>query len=145
MCSLCWPQLTIAITLGRGARGTGRHTRKGTAPFSSMFVSWNSFMLFGVAFIGGFIVTKYRIPEIVVPNLDGFEVSELWQWVISYLSLSLSLSLSLPPSLPPSPSQLKPYVSYKTPYVSAKPITAEDILSIVQPYETVDDNTTVST
>lgn len=23
---------------------------------------------------GGFIVTKHRIPEIVVPNLDGFEV-----------------------------------------------------------------------
>ena len=34
--------------------------------------------------------------------------------------------------------QLKPYVSYKTPYVVAKPITAQDILSIVQPLEAIE-------
>ena len=48
----------------------------------------------------------------------------------------LSFSLSLPP-FSPSLLQLKPYVSYKTPYVVAKPITAEDILSIVQPLDSV--------
>ncbi|XP_064407460.1 large ribosomal subunit protein mL41-like [Halichondria panicea] len=36
---------------GRGAKGTGRHTRK-----------------------GGFIINRSRIPEIVVPNLEGFKL-----------------------------------------------------------------------
>ena len=40
--------------------------------------------------------------------------------------------------------QLKPYVSYKTPYVVAKPITAQDILSIVQPLEAAEDATSSS-
>ena len=44
-----------------------------------------------------------------------------------------------------SPVQLKPYVSYKTPYVSAKPITAEDILSIIQPLDTTEHENTLST
>ena len=33
-------------------------------------------------FVGGFIIIKHRIPEIVVPNLDGFEVSALHYWEI---------------------------------------------------------------
>ncbi|CAI7993053.1 39S ribosomal protein L41, mitochondrial [Geodia barretti] len=60
---------------GRGAKSTGRHTRK-----------------------GGFIVMREKIPELVVPSLEGFE--------------------------------LKPYVSYKAPYVSGKVITAQDILDV---------------
>ena len=70
----------------------------------------------------------------MVPNLDGFEVLHLLFALLGSLNTSqLTLSLSLPPSL-----QLKPYVSYKTPYVVAKPITAEDILSIVQPLDSVE-------
>ena len=49
---------------------------------------------------GGFIITKHRIPEIVVPNLDGFEVSVIlfgvlgnWNRSIPQLSL-ISLFLS---------------------------------------------------
>ena len=37
--------------VGRGAKSTGRHTNK-----------------------GGYMIRNYRIPEIVVPNLDGFKV-----------------------------------------------------------------------
>ena len=123
---------------GRGAKGTGRHTRKGdnTDNIGMIFnfvVTDTVDLLY--TFKGGFIVIKHRIPEIVVPNLDGFEVLHPFFCIIrkseyiSTLSLSLSLSLSL--------LQLKPYVSYKTPYVVAKPITAEDILSIVQPLDSV--------
>lgn len=35
--------------------------------------------------------------------------------------------------------QLKPYVTYKVPYVEAKPITAQEILDVVQPTELVMD------
>ena len=59
---------------------------------------------------GGFIVIKHRIPEIVVPNLDGFEVGALQKFCFSLnpflplsLSLALSLSLSLSLSLLPLP------------------------------------------
>lgn len=63
---------------GRGAKSTGKHTNK-----------------------GGYVIIKNKIPELVVPSLEGFE--------------------------------LKPYVSYKTPYVSGKVVTAQDILDIAGP------------
>ena len=36
-------------------------------------------------------------------------------------------------------SQLRPYVSYKTPYIVGKPITAQDILDIVRPDQELSD------
>ena len=36
-------------------------------------------------------------------------------------------------------SQLKSYVSYKTPYIVGKPITAQDILDIVRPDQELSD------
>lgn len=44
-------ELKSVAVLGRGAKGTGRHTRK-----------------------GGFLINRWRIPEIVVPNLEDFKV-----------------------------------------------------------------------
>ena len=74
----------------------------------------------------------------MVPNLDGFEVSAILLCIIRKSEYTPQLCN---PSLPlfnikhALTIQLKPYVSYKTPYVVAKPITAEDILSIVQPLD----------
>ena len=59
-----------------------------------------------------------KIPELVVPSLEGFEVR-------TYLA-----ELTLGDLCPHYHTQLKPYVSYSTPDVSGKRITAEDLLDI---------------
>ena len=70
-----------------------------------------------------------KIPDIVVPSLEGFQVGTV-AFVPDIGRYSSFLSLCLLPPLSPFATQLKPYVSHKTPYVSGKVITAEDILEI---------------
>ena len=94
-CLLCsWYNLCVCLYAGRGAKGTGRHTRKGIPCLCDVLVCVHECRWLS----GGFIVNQHKIPEIVVPNLEGFEVSLILtpytQYLYGHASICTTFSLN---------------------------------------------------
>ena len=75
-----------------------------------------------------------KIPELVVPSLEDFEVESDTHFItispVTYMYIHTAYANYSADPPPCCHIQLKPYVSHKTPYVSGKVVTAQDILDI---------------